>query len=1740
METMKPEVKKKPKPPRPLPRPTEWKRNDLDKLEKPSPLVPERPSDSELGHTQYRLRKTAWTNNEPNGNLKQRETKENPSETPVVPPRPTEKELNATTKYSHRRREQSKDTQSSKEKDQSEDLRDDTDFKQKNPSALSGMFKRSQKEKPPTFTTYVSHNLDDDEKPEEAPVKESSASKQGGLKEIMKGLTFKSSPKTSREPSPESRTEEAAPEKDKQEKNAEPKPDIGALFTGMFRKTPKDRSVSPALTVTKADSDAEETEEAEEKSSEQSSERGGLFAGIRKKPAKTTDDKENLSVHSELSASTDSLSENKEKGGIFSGMFKKSPKPSEASQTDEDQQSLHDDLSGSNDNLSENSKDKGGFFSGILRRSPKIPAEETPEQDKQTELSDSNEALSENTTTKEKGNVFSGMFKKSPKPSEGPRLEEGAERLNSELSASTDSLLENKEKGGLFSGLLKKTPKTTGEENLSSQKDLSASNDSLSEPAKEKGIGFSGLFKKPPKPADTSSEEEKGIGFSGLFKKPPKPADTSSEEEKQLKDNELSGSNEALSENSNKEKGGRFGGIFKKPPKPAEATQSDEDESPDKELSASSENLSENKQERGGGLFSGLLKKTPKATGERAESPEREAQKELSASNDDLSEGNTKEKNIFSNMFKKPQKPAEGAAADKDLEGKQEKTLSASSENLSDATVPKEKKGGLGGIFKRSASIDNLFDEEKGGLFSGLRKKTPKASGDDAAADDKDEQKELTGSTDNLFENDNTKEKGGLFSGLRKKTPKASGDDAAADDKDEQKELTGSTDNLFENDNTKEKSFFSGMFKKTPKSTDGNTTEEELDQEDTKLSTSGENLLEASTTKEKTGGLGGLFKRSPKPSPRSIPAKNPLSRSGSCDSLPGAEGDLGEVSASTENLIDATGTTKEKKGGFSGMFRRNKTIEQDSEDIEAPVGGGLRRRRTIKKKQRVVSFRVKKTLPKIQKRNAQNSEKMPEIEEAVEMQDLNPAQDSSVEVEPVEMAAYPTEAVDLRAQEENDELLEWWNTVKSWSEWNEASNFQEEDEETAMEQAADRVYMAARLFVRLFNQRGAALQHRILELLALADASDQFHKKTVSVAVGGGVASVAGSIATITGLILAPFTFGASIIVTAVGIGVATAGSITSATANITDTVHSNMDRKKLEKMIQGYQEEIKDIREIMEFVQAGMDTLDEWDFEKYSQSAAKKAMNHNLKHVVKEGGRAGKALMINTDKLISTVQVLGAAGGAAKAVSAISVTTGVMSALFLALDVFFLAKDSHELRKGAKTKFARKIRDVCKELQDGLLELNKVKTQLQKTMDGIEVEEYEEIKEVEVEVEDDFESDPKKLAELEQELDLIEEKLDKRVEEEQKRLKEIELEKEREKEREREKEMENLKKKMEKSMKEKEAEVKENVVEFELEDISDEKKEEKEEEVKEEGTKAEPLKGKKKDKETENWITAAKEKFDFKRDKPKDDKEKEKNKTGKEKKEIKSKSGDSKEEDPVEKVYSERFKTERESQRSSKEEEKEIKPEWKSVIKDREAEGGSTATRWHSSRSDKEGPHWRERGSKHEGKDADSSSVSGHGRRSSRTESWRRTEEERGVKDWRAEAKSREEKKESKDGRESRREEHGKGDMKRESYRSHETTSSRREHSQREWGSDSKRSHHRRGSDDRRERDDEKRGSRIESERSKFERAEGEAGAKDQERVRRGSDRERRGSDRDREHRHSHRSSRSQANAMLEDGLNI
>ncbi|CAL8237958.1 unnamed protein product, partial [Boreogadus saida] len=214
-----------------------------------------------------------------------------------------------------------------------------------------------------------------------------------------------------------------------------------------------------------------------------------------------------------------------------------------------------------------------------------------------------------------------------------------------------------------------------------------------------------------------------------------------------------------------------------------------------------------------------------------------------------------------------------------------------------------------------------------------------------------------------------------------------------------------------------------------------------------RLSVSGDELSETAT--EKTGGISGMFKRSPKPAPRSLVAKDPLQGTNELgesddESLPVKDTQT-LLSASNDSLNEVS-TTKERMRAFGGMFKKApKAVEQQDDDEPRPLGGGrgLKRRKTITRKKRVVSFRVKRTLP----RTAKGSDLLPLMEEeSVEMREMTPFQEDSVEIQNVEMAAYPTEE-NNRDAEESDELMEWWNGVVGWAEWNETSNFQEEDEE---------------------------------------------------------------------------------------------------------------------------------------------------------------------------------------------------------------------------------------------------------------------------------------------------------------------------------------------------------------------------------------------------------------------------------------------------------------------------------------------------------------------------------------------------------------------------------------------------------------------------------------------------------------------------------------------------------------------
>ncbi|XP_078791136.1 apolipoprotein L1 isoform X16 [Oryzias latipes] len=310
--------------------------------------------------------------------------------------------------------------------------------------------------------------------------------------------------------------------------------------------------------------------------------------------------------------------------------------------------------------------------------------------------------------------------------------------------------------------------------------------------------------------------------------------------------------------------------------------------------------------------------------------------------------------------------------------------------------------------------------------------------------------------------------------------------------------------------------------------------------------------------------------------------------------------------------------------------------------------------------------------------------------------------------------------IDPRPPENNEDvenLMDWWNTVESWEDTPQDDDMTEKEEAKAFAVTADKVQKGIRVFNKLFSERGESLWQHIMDLNALADGLDKFNKNTKIAQITGGSTSAIGGVATIAGLALAPVTMGTSLIVTAVGLGVATAGGLTSAGAGISNQVNNSMDRKKVEKIVEDYQEKIADFNKCLKFIKQGIDNLRKFNLLKMKNHAYNQDFPALSSSFYEDGAMAGKAILINANEIMRVVQIANVAGStAARAVQVASMATGVLTGLFVGMDIYFVAKDSKMLKKGAKSEFAAKIREVAEQLHDGLVELNTIRFELQST----------------------------------------------------------------------------------------------------------------------------------------------------------------------------------------------------------------------------------------------------------------------------------------------------------------------------------------------------------------------------------------------------------------------------------------
>ncbi|XP_016117524.1 serine/threonine-protein kinase Nek3-like [Sinocyclocheilus grahami] len=128
-----------------------------------------------------------------------------------------------------------------------------------------------------------------------------------------------------------------------------------------------------------------------------------------------------------------------------------------------------------------------------------------------------------------------------------------------------------------------------------------------------------------------------------------------------------------------------------------------------------------------------------------------------------------------------------------------------------------------------------------------------------------------------------------------------------------------------------------------------------------------------------------------------------------------------------------------------------------------------------------------------------------------------------------------------------------------------------------------RFMMSIRIFDENYNEHYDNFVALVTEWGETTASLEEVHRKCTAGSLAGSVIGAAGGITAVVGAILAPFTFGASLIVTGVGIGVGVAGGVTGAASSVTNAVK----QKSLRENIQRIQQNFTDVTPLFESLNA-------------------------------------------------------------------------------------------------------------------------------------------------------------------------------------------------------------------------------------------------------------------------------------------------------------------------------------------------------------------------------------------------------------------------------------------------------------------------------------------------------------------------------------------------------------------------
>ncbi|XP_041845881.1 serine/threonine-protein kinase 3-like isoform X4 [Melanotaenia boesemani] len=246
------------------------------------------------------------------------------------------------------------------------------------------------------------------------------------------------------------------------------------------------------------------------------------------------------------------------------------------------------------------------------------------------------------------------------------------------------------------------------------------------------------------------------------------------------------------------------------------------------------------------------------------------------------------------------------------------------------------------------------------------------------------------------------------------------------------------------------------------------------------------------------------------------------------------------------------------------------------------------------------------------------------------------------------------------------------------------------------------------------------LYTKLNNLRTLADGLENVHEGTTIGSLTGGVIGAVGGITSIVGLILAPFTLGASLIVTGVGVGVGVLGGVTAGASNITKMVNQSSDRKAVNNLIKEFKQKINAVVSWLQEISDSLQTLSS----QFPQTSDTDGSDDNLKkeNLTRLGLRAAKGMggIAELMRLLQVVNIGKIAAQASRAVRVAEAATGVLSGLFLAVDIFFIAMDAKEIHDIKQARAAESGLEESEPLNDLPQQKPEVKSEIMRFVKSV------------------------------------------------------------------------------------------------------------------------------------------------------------------------------------------------------------------------------------------------------------------------------------------------------------------------------------------------------------------------------------------------------------------------------------